>query len=173
MIETERLWLRAWHGDDAYAVHDILGDPSVMQYSDKGALTKRAQAQWLLGAVSPQTIDTLPVCLAITRKQDGRCLGYVSLSCDCNRVGPNDAEIGFRLAQWAWSQGYATEAAQEMISTASAREETHRISAIVDPNNRRSIRVLKKLGMSLKGGVMLDGYDYADHLYAINMCDLQ
>jgi len=39
--------------------------------------------------------------------------------------------------------------------------------------DRRSIRVLKKLGMSLKGGIMLDGYDYADHLYAIDMFDLQ
>ncbi|MFK7764410.1 MAG: GNAT family N-acetyltransferase [Roseobacter sp.] len=116
---------------------------------------------------------TLPVCFATAQKQDDRCMGYVSLSCDRNRVGPNGAEIGFRTAKWAWGQGYATEVAQGLIATASARGEIYRIGPIVDPNNFHSIRVLKKLGMGLKGGVMLDGYDYADHLYALNMCVVQ
>ncbi|MFK7764411.1 MAG: hypothetical protein AB8B62_14210 [Roseobacter sp.] len=47
MIETERLWLKAWHGDDVYTVHDILGGPNVMEYCENGALTELAQAQWL------------------------------------------------------------------------------------------------------------------------------
>lgn len=66
-----------------------------------------------------------------------------------------------------------TKATQGLMIAARAHGETHCINAIADPNDRRSIRVLKKLGMSLKGGVTLDAYDYADHLFALNMCDLQ
>lgn len=166
MIETWRLWLRAWRDEDANALHDILGHPEVMEHSEKGVLNKREQSEWLKTATAFETIDSTPLCFAVTRKQNNRCIGYVSLTRNKTRVGPNDLEIGFRFMKDVWNMGYATEATLALITAIKSDEKTQRIVAIVDPNNHRSVRVLKKLDMTLERGIMLDGYDYPDHFYS-------
>lgn len=93
-------------------------------------------------------------------------IGYISLSHDVARTRAGEAEIGFRLARCAWDQGYATEAALGIIDTARTMSAAERIVAIIDPNNLRSMQVLKKIGMTYEREIVFEGYDYPDHLYA-------
>lgn len=165
-IDTGRLVLRPWHPQDQVHLNTILGDPSVMEFSDRGVLGDAAQAAWLERAVSASVKDGLFGCRAIERKQDGRVIGYISLTSDPSRVKSGDAEIGFRLARHAWNKGYATEAARSLMEAARACRCTERVVAIVDPNNTRSLRVIAKLGMSRIAEFMLDGYEYPDDVYA-------
>lgn len=165
-IETLRLYLRAWQSSDLRWVQAILGDPEVMAFSDRGVLGEREQAEWLQRAATTAPRGGLPGNLAIERKDDGQVIGYVSLTCDPKRIGPGEAEIGFRLAKEAWNRGFATEAAGAMLDAATAHDGTDRIVAIVDPNNRRSVHVVQKLGMTVAGDILFDGYDYPDHVYA-------
>ncbi len=165
MYETERLRLRPWSQTDLRFLAAILGDRDVMEFSDTGVLDEQAQATWLSRMIAGGTSSVLPGTLAIERKQDGRVIGYFSLSANPERVDAGDAEIGFRLARHAWTQGYASEAIARIIEAAIDFEAINRIVAIVDPNNRRSIHVLRKADLVYVRDIMFDGYDYPDHVY--------
>ncbi|MEM7076456.1 MAG: GNAT family N-acetyltransferase [Pseudomonadota bacterium] len=165
MIETPRLHLRAWRAEDLDVLDSILGDPAVMEFSDHGVLGQKARIAWLASARSAARASALPLVLLIEHARDKTALGYVRLTSDATRVGPGDAEIGFRLARSAWNQGYATEAVKGLIDHAAHRIALCRVVAIVDPHNRQSVRVLEKIGMRHEDEIMFEGYDYPDHVY--------
>lgn len=140
----------------------ILGDPEVMKFSDTGVLSKRGQRTWLKKQ-NPSDKPYGPLGnFAIEHKRSGYVIGYVSLSRDLMRVGHREVEIGIRLSQSAWGQRYATEAVERVIAAAKSSE---KIVAIVDPNNHRSVKFIKKVGLIYECDVMLAGYGYPDHLY--------
>lgn len=165
MYETERLRLRPWRRSDLRFLAALLGDRDVMAFSDTGVLDEQAQATWLNRTIAGGTSNVLPGTLAIERKRDGRVIGYISLSAPPDRVDAGDAEIGFRLARHAWSQGYASEAIERIIEAAKDLGSFDRIIAIVDPHNVRSLHVLRKAGLAYERDIMFDGYDYPDHFY--------
>lgn len=172
IIQTERLRLRHWDSSDINQIHLLLDDPDVMQFSENGALYEHDQITWLQRATTRQLESALPGCLAIEQKNDNQVIGYVSLTQDLARIQSSDVKIGFRLMKSEWGRGYATEAAHRLIYTTQLRGSFERIVGIVDPTNHRSVKVLKKLGMALIGGIMLDGYTYADHLYAMDVSNI-
>lgn len=169
MINTARLDLRPFRENDLPRVKAILGDPNVMAFSDDGALDHTACCEWLTRAMQTIRDDDLPLTLAVFLKSDGQLIGYVSLANDPHRVSECEAELGFRLAYDHWGHGIATEAAQAMIAHATCLPNTLRVVAIVDPNNRQSVRVLQKIGMTYEGDVMFEGYDYPDHKFGLEL----
>lgn len=171
-IETERLRLQHWDSSDINQIQLLLADPDVMQFSENGPVNEHDQVTWLQRATTQHPKSALPGCLAIERKEDNQVIGYVSLTQDLARVQSGDVEIGFRVLKSAWGRGYATEAAHRLIYATQLSGSFDRIVGIVDPANRSSVQVLKKLGMKLIGGIMLDGYTYADHLYAMDVRDI-
>ena len=84
-------------------------------------------------------------------------------------MSDGEAELGFRLAYDYWGRGIATEAAQAMVAHATCLQKTQRVVAIVDPNNRQSLRVLQKIGMAYERDVMFEGYDYPDHRFSLDL----
>lgn len=166
LIDTGRLTLRRWKMSDLPSVDLVLGDRDVMKFSDQGVLNKEDQAAWLHGALVAASPEKGLGTFAIERKQDAQVIGYISLATDLERVADDEAEIGFRLAKDAWGQGYATEALLAIIRHVS---EPLRIVAIVDPGNTRSVRVLRKADMTYERDIFFEGYDHADHLYALEL----
>ena len=75
-------------------------------------------------------------------------LGTMSLR---RYVRDRRAELGYWLAQPAWGNGFATEAAEAAIDFGFARLGLARIYAQVLADNRGSLRVLDKLGMVNEG----------------------
>ncbi len=61
------------------------------------------------------------------------------------------AEICFTMAPAHHGQGFATEAAGEMVDEVFARTAIHRIVALIDPANAASMRVLEQLGFRYEG----------------------
>ncbi|WP_394174855.1 GNAT family N-acetyltransferase [Thalassotalea litorea] len=57
-------------------------------------------------------------------------------------------EIGWRFKQQHWGKGYATEAAQAVLEALSGQPDIEAFSAIAVPENKGSIRVMEKLGMT-------------------------
>lgn len=169
MINTARLALRPFREDDLPRVKAILGDPNVMTFSDDGALDHTACREWVKRAMQSAIDHSLPLTLAICLKPDGRLIGYVKLANDPHRVIECEAELGFRLAHDCWGRGIATEAAQAIVAHATCLPGTKRILAIVDPNNRQSVRVLQKIGMTYERDVMFEGYDYPDHRFSLEL----
>ena len=169
MINATRLTLRPFRDDDLPQVKATLGDPKVMAFSDNGPLDHTACREWLLRAKQTTTDHELPLLLAICLKPDERLVGYVSLANDPHRVSDGEAELGFRLAYDYWGRGIATEAAQVMVAHAICLQKTQRVVAIVDPNNRQSLRVLQKIGMAYERDVMFEGHDYPDHRFSLDL----
>ena len=169
MISTARLTLRPFCDDDLPRVKAILGDPNVMAFSDDGALDHTACCEWLNQAKQTNTDHGLPLMWAICLKSDERLIGDIKLANDPERVSAFEAELGFRLAHDCWGHGFATEAAKATVAHATHLPNTQSIVAIVDPNNRQSVRVLQKIGMTYEGDVMFEGYDYPDHRFSLDL----
>jgi RimJ/RimL family protein N-acetyltransferase len=169
MLETDRLVLRKWRKADRSQAATILGDPDVMEFSDRGTLNSEQLFDWFKKALAVRTGDILSGPLAIVQKFTGEVVGYVGLSNDPERNERDDVEIGFRLSRHVWGNGYATEAVAGLLRRTGDIPSNSRIVAIVDPHNKRSIRVLEKLGLSQVGEMMFDGYDYPDALYALKL----
>jgi len=173
MITTARLMLRPWCAGDAPALTSIIADPEVMQFSEAGPLDPVAQLTWLREAQMRGDETRLPITWAVKRHEAPGVFGYVSLEADPTRVRQDEVELGYRFAASVWGRGYATEAAAAVLDFARDRLERLTVVGIVDPHNIASVQVLKKVGMCRIREAMFDGYDYPDHVYALDRSDRQ
>lgn len=147
-ITTERLVLRSLRpGDErdvfayrslADVVRYIPGAPKTLEQV-QDMVAERATA----GRIEPsQPIATLAV------ERQGRVIGDVLLHLD----GPDghdgrQAEIGWVFAPDMQGQGYATEAARELVRVAFGELGVHRVWAQLDGENTASARICERLGM--------------------------
>lgn len=78
---------------------------------------------------------------------------------------PSTAEIGYRLLPDYWGKGYATEACGELLYLATDTGFLRRVNALIDPDNVRSIAVVRKLGFVYQEDILLPEYDHPDQLW--------
>jgi ribosomal-protein-alanine N-acetyltransferase len=71
-------------------------------------------------------------------------IGFVFLQ-HCSRLA--EIELGYRIRQDYWRQGYATESAELLLHHALNQLDMERVVAAVDPLNIASERVLQRIGM--------------------------
>lgn len=81
---------------------------------------------------------------ALERKEGGASIGRAGL---WNPPGWPGLEVGWKLAQSEWGQGYATEAGQAAINWAWVNLNATQLISVIQPNNTASIRVAERLGM--------------------------
>ena len=62
--------------------------------------------------------------------------------------GAEELELGYHLRSDLWGRGLATEAAGAMLQEARARGAS-RVIAFIEPHNRRSQQVARRIGMSV------------------------
>ena len=86
----------------------------------------------------------------IWRKADGVLLGAIALS-EIVRGKFQSGYLGYYLGAAHTGQGYMTEALQLMLATAFRRLRLHRVEANIQPNNRASIRLVKRAGFRREG----------------------
>src|ERR1700744_4383227 len=84
--------------------------------------------------------------------RQGEFLGGVPLI-PADGVRP-EIEIGWRMRQIAWRQGFATEAAAPLLRHAFATLKLPEVIAEIDPGNHASQRVAEKLGLTRIGLVL-------------------
>ncbi|WP_454883734.1 GNAT family N-acetyltransferase [Sphingomonas oryzagri] len=145
MISTERLTLRPWRDDDHIPFAAMGRSPAVMEH-----LGDLMDDEQVAAAIARQQgFQALHgYCFwAIERPEDGTFLGFCGLK--PGTVGPIDreVEIGWRLREDVWGQGYAREAAQASIEWGWANLDTPRIMAITTPANTASWGLMIRLGM--------------------------
>jgi [ribosomal protein S5]-alanine N-acetyltransferase len=164
-MTTNRLLLRPVKLSDAEALLHVFSDPKVMEF---GFGTQ--DFMWVKGRIRKwhEQIKLIGYGYwVITLKTTQEVIGYCSLT-QQQELSPIEIELGYRLRHSMWGNGYATEAALVVRDYAFNILKIPRIIALIDPNNRASIRVAEKLGMQYERDIMLKGYSYPDHLYTIN-----
>ena len=167
MLETKRLILRCLRTSDHRALDTLLGDQEVMESSDDGPLSTQEVGVWLQDHIDGYEHSSGIEILAVELKSTSELIGYCGLTQYPDIDGATEIEIGYRLARPFWGYGYATEAASAVRDFAFSKLDVTRLVALVEPTNRRSIGVAKKLGMRCEKEVMMEGYDHPDHLYSM------
>ena len=87
--------------------------------------------------------------LAVVLRASGKVIGDVNMEIVSRRNG--EAELGWVLHPDLQGQGYATEAAAEMLRLGFEEMGLHRMMAICDARNVPSARVMERLGMRREG----------------------
>lgn len=87
---------------------------------------------------------------AVIDKKTKKYIGRVSLM-NFVRSVTQSAFIGYVLFNNYWGQGYAFEAVDGLVKLALTKHKLHRVVAGIEPKNRRSLKLAKKLGMRKEG----------------------
>jgi RimJ/RimL family protein N-acetyltransferase len=150
MIETERLILRRWRGEDREPFAAMMADPQVGYWlagtftrAESDAYIDRVEAHFNLHGFGR---------FALERKVDGVFIGSCGLAVvhEVYRDTPvaGGVEIGWRLAREAWGSGYATEAAAVVVEDGFTSFGLREILAFTTKGNLRSRAVMERLGMA-------------------------
>jgi len=146
MIEMPRLILRLWEDRDHAPFAAMGRSPAVMEHL--GDLQTDEQVTAAIARQRMFQASHGHCFWAIERREDGAFLGFCGLK--PGTVGPieGEVEIGWRLREDAWGQGYAREAAQASIAWGWANLDAARIMAITTPANTASWGLMIRLGMT-------------------------
>jgi ribosomal-protein-alanine N-acetyltransferase len=165
-IETSRLRLRPFTHEDVGALSDITADPEVMRYIGDGLPLSRDETDYNLGTI----IDTFARRgygrWALVEKAGGALLGYCGLAQPRESPG---VELVYLMARRAWGRGLATEASRACLRYGFEELGLERVYALTMPGNRRSRRVLERVGMKFLRDDRYYGYDCV--CYAIDRGD--
>lgn len=148
-IETERLVLRPFTHDDLIPFHTILSREEVMRFLPEDMLSLE-EVEHILDFVtdcySSNTPDNIvKFTVAVLNKAAGRLIGWAGLG--PLEFDPDRIELYYGLAEAHWGKGLATEAAGAVLGFGFLSLRLPEITAVVNPENEASVRVLEKLGM--------------------------
>lgn len=153
-LSTARLRLRPFADSDADDLFALHSNADVLRYWDSPPWRDRGRAARFLAACREMADEGTGARLAVDRASDGAFLGWCTLS----RWNPDyrSASLGYCYGQAAWGQGYATEAARELLRWAFETLDLNRVQAETDTRNLASARVLEKLGFLREGTLRED-----------------
>ncbi len=177
-LETDRLLLRRFTGDDVDLLHELDSDPAVLRYVTGGPPTPRAELR----------DDILPAFLryyeryagygfwAAIERSSGAFLGWFHFRPDHDSP-PDEPELGYRLRRAAWGHGYGTEGACALIDHGFTALGVRRVVASAGLDNTASWRVMEKCGMTrirtyrITFPDLFDGVEQEDVAYALTRAD--
>jgi 8-oxo-dGTP diphosphatase len=143
-IETPRLILRAVTLADAPWIERYVSDWDIARHTARiphpyppgGAVD-------FVRSLDPKDGPTF----AIERREDREPVGLIGLELE----GPGEAEVGFWIGKPFWRRGYASEALKAVIEHAFRKVGLSSLIAMAVPENRASIRVQEKAGLTYTG----------------------
>ena len=157
IAETGRLRLREWGEGDADRFYGAMNTPAVMRWL--GGVQDRAKWDAAVDRILGFQRDYGHTLWLLERRADGEMLGF----CGLKRVNAEGTdltgqfEIGWRLSESAWGQGYAKEAAIASLDLAFGRFVAPQVVAFTVTQNEASQGLMKRLGM-----VRRDDLDFND-----------
>ena len=175
--ETQRLVLRDWREEDWPRFWEGTNTPAVMRWLGGVAdADKRAAAQHRLLSYQDDHGHTFWV---VERREDGEILGFCGLK-RCNQAGGpvGMMEVGWRLREDAWGQGYAKEAAIASLDLAFDRFDADEVVALTVARNTASWGLMERLGMRRREDLDFANADFDPEdptiiVYAIARADWQ
>src|ERR1700691_4888579 len=116
-IRTDRLIMRRWTESDREPYAALNADPEVMRYFP--APLSRAQSDAHIDRMEARFAENGVGLWALEVAESGALIGFTGLApMPAGLPGAGGTEVGWRLAQAAWHQGYASEAARAALNVA-------------------------------------------------------
>ncbi len=155
IVETDRLGMRPFHPDDAEPFLAMYNDPAVMRY--------------LTAETAPSSVEEMRQ--RIVDYPDYKKHGFGRWSCILKETGKfigfsglkflekfhGEVDLGYRFFPEFWGKGLATESGLASIQYGFEVLNLKRIIGMAIPENKASVRVLEKCGMSFEGYADYDG----------------
>jgi len=169
-LESKRLRLRNYEEKDVDDLFEFSSDDNYTKhlkwYSHKD---KKQTLEWVLFCKEQNSLD-LPATLfwIIELKSEKKVIGTIDLIINWkNKI----SELAYGINPRYWSKEYAVEAAQLLIDYSFDTLKLHRVQAHCRTTNKKSERVLQKLGMRHEGIEYASAYEkgkiYNLHLYSL------
>lgn len=150
-IETERLYLRQWQAIDFAPFAEMNANPKVMEYFPKLLTTSMSNtiAKKCQSLIDDNGWGFWAVSLKACEDNNKAFIGFVGLN-DTHADMPfaPAVEIAWRLHKDYWGQGYATEAARASLNFAFEVLELEKVVAFTAVINKRSQKLMQRLGMT-------------------------
>ena len=143
-LETARLRLRPFGAGDLDGLSRITADPEVMRYIGDGRPITRDETEANLQNIIESFRRRGFGRWAVVGKAGGGLLGYCGLARPSESPG---VELVYLLGRESWGRGLATEASMAVLRYGFEELKLGRVYALTMPGNRRSRRVLERLGM--------------------------
>lgn len=140
-METDRLIIRRFIPDDWKDLHEYLSDKDVVRYEPYDIFTEEKSRQEAITRSANNSFWA--VCL----KENNKMIGNVYLS-NCNF---DTWELGYVFNSIYQRKGYATEATRVLIDDVFKNKKAHRVTAMCNPKNEPSWKLLERLGMRREG----------------------
>ena len=109
------------------------------------------------------------ITFAIHHIADAKMIGEVNI--DLLPKEQSQGEIGWLLHPDYQGRGYATEAAQVLLTYCFAERKVHRITSMCDAGNTASVRLMERLGMRreahFKQSIFIQGAWQDEYVYAL------
>jgi RimJ/RimL family protein N-acetyltransferase len=161
-LETQRLLLRPFRPTDFEPYADMCADPEVMRYmGDRGVLNREDAWRHMAMLVGHWQLRGYGMW-AVEERATSTFIGRVGLHFP---DGWPDQELGWAVARSHWSNGFAFEAASAALVYAFDSLHWPRVISLIDPANRRSIRLAQRLGEQFEKEVEVRGHRVS--LYAL------
>jgi RimJ/RimL family protein N-acetyltransferase len=161
-LETARLRLRPFRGDDLEPYAALCADAEVMRYVGDRSVLSREDAWRQLAMLAGHWQLRGFGMWAVEERATGAFIGRVGLHYP---EGWPDRELAWALARPFWGRGYAAEAARAALAEAFGRLGWPRIISLIDPANARSVRLAERLGERWAGEATVRGHRVA--VYAL------
>lgn len=161
-LTTERLLLKPFELADVDILIETTIDPVVMRYIREPSTREqvieslptwtRRGAGGRLGVWCVQNRHTgealgTSILLPLPIEEDNRDWDNLP-----NEIMPDDViEVGYKFPPRVWGQGFATEACSRLIQFAFENSPLNQVCAVLDMENKASLRVLEKCGLTHVG----------------------
>lgn len=146
MLASQRLVLEPQVAAHAPAMFEVLCDPALYEYENEPP----SSVEWLRRRFTlleaRESGDGRQQWLNwVIRLASGDLAGYVQATV----TGDGHAAIAYVLRSARWGRGLASEAVGAMIAELATRYDVHTLTAVLKRENRRSLRLLERLGFSM------------------------
>jgi RimJ/RimL family protein N-acetyltransferase len=150
---TERLVLRWIDAGDAAFLFELVNDPSWIQYiGDKGVRTLEDAQRYIQNGPLDMYKRLGFGLYLVELKETGERIGICGL---IKRGALEHVDLGFAFLPRFWRNGYALESAAAVMSYGRRMLGLSQIVAVLSHDNRRSCKLLEKLGFRFQRKVRL------------------
>ncbi len=145
-VETNEFTLEPQAAVHAPEMFTLLCDPAIYQYENEPPASLEWLRERFARLEARQSADGREQWLNwVVRLPTGELIGYVQATVQSG----GRAAIAYVLGSAYWGRGLASRAVRVMMSELAARYEVHALAAVLKRDNRRSLRLLERLGFSL------------------------
>jgi RimJ/RimL family protein N-acetyltransferase len=157
-LRTERLLLRQWRDDDAEPLAAIYSQPELLEHmppmdlDGTRAQIERFRREWGEGGFSHWAAE---------EPASERLIGRIGLLRHRDWTpGGDPVEVGWTLDRAWWGRGLATEGGRASLDLWRKRLlDDGSLISITTPDNARSLAVMERLGLTLRGATHWHGID--------------